>query len=87
MLTMPFFADVHPGGEVPIAVLVAWLDAARARQLGPGGVRPVDYCLGAHGSIMCVAEAPDVAAVRQFHAALGLPCHRVRRVAPPSEPS
>ena len=84
---MPFFADVHPGGEVPIAALLANLDAARTSQLGPAGVRRVDYCLGAGGTITCVTEAPDAAAVRQFHAALGLPCHRVRRAAPPSEPS
>jgi hypothetical protein len=84
---MPFFADSHPVGEVPIEVLLATLGAARAGQLGSAGVRPVDYGLGAGGRITCIVEAPDAAAVRQFHAALGLPCHRVRPIAPPSEPT
>jgi hypothetical protein len=86
MPAMPFFADVHPGGEMPLAVLEANLRAARAGQVGPAGVRPVDYRLGAGGSITCVVEAPDAAAVRQFHAALRLPCRRLRSVAPPNEP-
>jgi hypothetical protein len=83
---MPFYADVHAHRELPIAVLLANLRAARTGHLGPAGVRPVDYYLAADGSITCITEAPDAAAVRRFHAALGLPCARVRLVPPPSEP-
>ncbi len=84
---MPYFADAHPCGEVPIAVLLANLNAACASQVGPAGVRPVDYCLGAGGRITCIVEAPDAEAVRQFHAARGLPCRYVRQVALPNKPT
>ncbi len=83
---MPFFADAHPCGEVPILVLLANLNAACAGQVGPAGVRPVDHCVGAGGRLTCIVEAPDAQAVRQFHAALGVPCRHVRQVKPPSEP-
>ena len=84
---MPFFADIHPGGEVSIEVLVAALRAACARRLGPAGARPVDYHVGTDGRLTCVVEAPDAAAVRHLHAALGLPCRHIRQVPPPSEPA
>ena len=84
---MPFFVDAHPAREVPIKVLLANLKAARAGQADPTGVRPVDYCLGSGGRVTCILEATDAAAVRQFHAAVGLPCRYVRQVAPPSEPA
>jgi Protein of unknown function (DUF4242) len=84
---MPFFADVHPGGEVPIEVLLAALRAACASRRDPAGVRPVDYYVGTGGRITCVVEAPDAAAVRQLHATLGLPCRHIRQVPPPSDPT
>ena len=68
---MPFFADVHPDGEMPAAVLLAILRAARTGQQGRAGVRPVEYYVGAGGRITCVVEAPSASDVRQFHGGAG----------------
>jgi hypothetical protein len=85
---MPFFADVHPHGEMPIPMLLANVWAARtSQQVAPASVRRADYYLAADGSITCVMEAPDAAAVRQFHAALCLRCRHVRAVPAPNEPA
>jgi hypothetical protein len=77
---MAIFFDFHSAGEVSVeAVRQCFADARRG---GPdrSGCRPLDFYLALPGSVYCVLEAPNEAAVRQFHADRAMPCSVVRPV-------
>jgi len=78
---MPIFLDSHHGTELPLDVVRAFLRAARNGTTDEFGVTALDLYCGDDGGVFCVLSAPDEAAVRQRHAAHGVVCRRVRRVA------
>ena len=77
---MSIFLDAHSGADLPVEVVRGFLRAARSATADAFGVRPLDLYCGDDGRVFCVVAAPDEAAVRQHHAALGVVCRRVRRV-------
>jgi hypothetical protein len=44
------------------------------------GVRQLELFHNAEGKVYCLLEAPDADAVRNHHAALGVPCGEVHEV-------
>src|SRR5436853_3672717 len=77
---MAIFFDFHPAGELPVEALRQCFAEARRGHADRSGCRPLDYYLATPGSVYCLLEAPNEAAVRQFHTDRGLPCSVVRPV-------
>ena len=78
---MALFMDFHDDLKLP-AEGIAQITKQRPRRAG----RPVRGAPGrlyhnAEGQVYCLLEGPDEEAIRQHHAALGVPCGDVHRVA------
>jgi hypothetical protein len=78
---MPIFLDTHHGSELAPDGIRHFLRNARTATRDRFGVRPLDLYCGDDGRVFRVVSAPDEASVRQQHAAEGVVCRRVRRVA------
>lgn len=60
-----------------LAAAVESISAALADQFG---VRQIELYYNHEGQVYCLLEAPDEQAVREHHAALGVPCGDVHQV-------
>lgn len=78
---MPIYLDTHHGSELEAEGIRQFLRNARSATSDRYGVRPLDLYCGEDGRVFYVVAAPDEVSVRQQHAAQGIVCRRVRRVA------
>jgi hypothetical protein len=77
---MPTFMDFHPDLKLPPEDVAAIGEGAQAGVRDQFGVRQIELFHNAAGKVYCLLDAPDEDAVRQHHAALGVPCGDVDEV-------
>lgn len=77
---MPQFMDFHEDLKLPPAVVAQIADDTSAGRSDQFGVRQIDLFHNDEGKVYCLLEAPDTAAVRAHHAALGVDCGEVHEV-------
>lgn len=77
---MPTFMDFHEDLRLPPEAVEDIGRGARAGESDEFGVRQIELYHNDEGKVYCLLDAPDEDAVRQHHAALGVPCGDVHRV-------
>ncbi|HUY60573.1 MAG TPA: nickel-binding protein [Candidatus Dormibacteraeota bacterium] len=77
---MPKFMDFHSDLKLPPEMVAAIAEVTRAGTKDEYGVQQLEAYHNPAGQVYCLLEAPDEAAVRQHHAALGVPCGDVHPV-------
>ncbi|MBJ7594139.1 MAG: DUF4242 domain-containing protein [Candidatus Dormibacteraeota bacterium] len=77
---MPQFMDFHDDMKLPEDAVRQITDEAKAGKSDQFGVRQVELFHNPEGKVYCLLDAPDEEAVRQHHAALGVPCGDVHPV-------
>jgi uncharacterized protein DUF4242 len=77
---MPQFMDYHDDLKLPAEAIDEIARGAREREADEFGVRQIDLFHNPDGQVYCLLDAPDAEAVRQHHAALGVPCGDVHQV-------
>jgi hypothetical protein len=77
---MPQFMDYHDDLKLPAEAIDEIARGARAQEADEFGVRQIDLFHNPDGQVYCLLDAPDAEAVRQHHAALGVPCGDVHQV-------
>ena len=77
---MALFMDFHDDLKLPAEGIAQIADDTRAERADQFGVRQVELYHNAEGQVYCLLEGPDEEAIRQHHAALGVPCGAVHRV-------
>ena len=77
---MALFMDFHE--HLPLAGedIAQIADDARNERADQFGVRQVELYHNADGNVYCLLDGPDEDAIRQHHAALGVPCGDVHEV-------
>ena len=75
------FMDYHDDLKLPPEALAQISDDTKAGNRDPFGVRQVELYHNTDGKVYCLLEAPDAAAVRAHHEALGVDCGAVHEVA------
>ncbi len=78
---MALFMDFHDDLKLPAEGIAQIAEDTRAGRADQFGVRQVELYHNAEGQVYCLLEGPDEEAIRQHHAALGVPCGDVHRVA------
>jgi Protein of unknown function (DUF4242) len=78
---MALFMDFHDDLKLPAEGIAQIADDTRAGRADRFGVRQAELYHNAEGQVYCLLEGPDEEAIRQHHAALGVPCGDVHRVA------
>jgi hypothetical protein len=73
--------DFHEDLRLPPEAVEDIGRGARAGESDEFGVRQIELYHNDEGKVYCLLDAPDEDAVRQHHAALGVPCGDVHRVA------
>jgi hypothetical protein len=77
---MPQFMDYHDELKLPAEAIASIRDDTAAGRSDQFGVRQVELFHNADGKVYCLLDAPDAAAVRAHHAALGVDCGEVHEV-------
>lgn len=77
---MPQFMDFHPDLKLPQEAITEITQGAQANAKDKFGVRQIELYHNPDGQVYCLLEAPDAQAVRDHHAALGVPCGDVHEV-------
>ena len=77
---MARFMDFHEDLKLPAEALAQIAEDARHARADRFGVRQVELYHNPDGKVYCLLEAPDEDAIRQHHAALGVPCGDVHQV-------
>ena len=77
---MPLYMDFHEDLKLPTEAVDQITQDAKAKKAGQFGVRQGELFRNPEGKVYCLLEAPDAAAVRHHHEALGVPCGDVREV-------
>jgi hypothetical protein len=77
---MPQFMDFHDDLKLPAEAVNQITDDAKAKKADQFGVRQVELFHNPDGKVYCLLDAPNEEAVRQHHAALGVPCGDVHPV-------
>jgi len=80
-ITVPQFMDFHDDLKLPSDAIEQITRDTKEHVADQFGVRQVELFHNADGKVFCLLEAPDAEAVRQHHAALGVPCGDVHEVA------
>ena len=79
---MTLFIDFHEDLKLPAEAIAQIADDTHAGRADQFGVRQIELYHNPDGKVYCLLEGPDEAAIRQHHAALGVPCGDVHQVAP-----
>jgi hypothetical protein len=66
--------------KLPEDAIAQIADDARNGRSDQFGVRQVELYHNADGQVYCLLDAPDEQAVRDHHAALGVPCGDVHEI-------
>jgi hypothetical protein len=77
---MPLFMDYHDDLKLPADAIQQIAQETRDGAADQFGVRQVELYHNADGKVYCLLEGPDEQAVRDHHAALGVPCGDVHPV-------
>jgi hypothetical protein len=77
---MPRFMDFHPDLKLPEEAVAQLADDARHARSDQFGVRQIELYYNSVGQLYCLLEAPDEQAVRDHHAAFGVPCGDVHEI-------
>ena len=77
---MPTFMDYHDNLKLPDEAIQQIAQDAKDAKSDEFGVRQVELFHNSDGKVYCLLDAPDAEAVRQHHAALGVPCGDVHEV-------
>ena len=77
---MPLFMDYHDDLKLPAEAIQQIAQETRDGTADQFGVRQVELYHNADGKVYCLLEGPDEQAVRDHHAALGVPCGDVHPV-------
>ena len=78
---MPTFMDYHDDLTLPQQAIDQIGQGSRDGVEDEFGVRQIELFHNPDGKVYCLLEAPDEEAVRRHHAAVGVPCGEVHRVA------
>ena len=77
---MPTFMDYHDNLKLPPEAIAQITEDTRQERADQFGVRQVELYHNPEGQVYCLLEGPDEDAIRQHHAALGVPCGDVHQV-------
>jgi hypothetical protein len=77
---MALFMDFHQDLKLPAETIAQIAEGTRAARAGQFGVRQVELYHNPDGKVYCLLEGPDEQAIRNHHAALGVPCGDVHQV-------
>ena len=77
---MPKFMDFHDDLKLPADAVQQITQETKERKTDEFGVRQIELFHNADGKVYCLLEAPSADAVREHHAALGVPCGNVHEV-------
>jgi hypothetical protein len=77
---MPKFMDYHDDLKLPAEAILQITEGTKDGATDEFGVRQLELFHNADGHVYCLLEAPDEEAVRNHHAALGVPCAAVHQV-------
>ena len=77
---MPLFMDYHDDLKLPAEAIQQIAQETRDGAADQFGVRQVELYHNADGKVYCLLEGPDEQAVRDHHAAIGVPCGDVHPV-------
>ena len=77
---MALFMDYHEDLRLPAEAIAQIAEDARHARADRFGVRQVELYHNPDGTVYCLLEGPDEDAIRQHHAALGVPCGDVHQV-------
>jgi len=77
---MPQFMDFHDDLKLPDDAVAQITQETKDHKHDQFGVRQVELFHNADGKVYCLLEAPNAEAVREHHAALGVPCGEVHEV-------
>jgi Protein of unknown function (DUF4242) len=77
---MALFMDYHEDLKLPAQAIAQIAEDARAARADRFGVRQVELYHNPDGKVYCLLEGPDEDAIREHHAALGVPCADVHQV-------
>jgi hypothetical protein len=73
--------DFHDHLELPDEAIQQITQETKAGTADQFGVRQIELYHNPEGKVYCLLEAPDAAAVRSHHEALGVDCGEVHEVA------
>ena len=77
---MALFMDYHEDLKPPAEALAQIAEDTRHARADRFGVRQVELYHNPDGKVYCLLDGPDEDAIRQRHAALGVPCDEVHQV-------
>ena len=77
---MPRYMDFHQDLKLPAEAIEQIAKDTRNATADQFGVRQVELYHNADGNVYCLLDGPDEDAIRQHHAALGVPCGDVHEV-------
>ena len=77
---MPRYMDFHQDLKLPGEAIEQIAADTRNATADQFGVRQVELYHNADGNVYCLLDGPDEDAIRQHHAALGVPCGDVHEV-------
>lgn len=79
-VAVPTFMDFHDSLKLPLEAVAQITEDTKAARSDEFGVRQVELYHNEDGKVYCLLEAPDAAAVRAHHEALGVDCGEVHEV-------
>jgi hypothetical protein len=77
---MARFMDFHADLKLPAEAIAQIADDTRNARADQFGVRQIELYHNTGGQVYCLLDGPDEEAIRQHHAALGVPCGDVHQV-------
>jgi hypothetical protein len=77
---MALFTDYHEDLKPPAEALAQIAEDTSHARADRFGVRQVELYHNPDGKVYCLLDGPDEDAIRQHHAALGVPCGEVHQV-------
>jgi Protein of unknown function (DUF4242) len=77
---MARFMDFHEDLKLPAETIAQLAEDTRNARPDRFGVRQIELYHNPDGKVYCLLEGPDEDAIRQHHAALGVPCGDVHQV-------
>jgi Nickel responsive protein SCO4226-like len=77
---MPKFMDYHDDLKLPAEAILQITQGTKDGATDQFGVRQLELYHNADGKVYCLLDGPDEEAIRNHHAALGVPCSDVHQV-------
>ena len=77
---MAQFMDFHDDLKLPTEAIAQIAEGARNGTTDQFGVRQIELYHNPDGKVYCLLDGPDEQAIRDHHAAAGVPCGDVHQV-------